>query len=235
MAKACATVAARMAVRSPGKIRGRGGDLEATLREAEAHQADRFLHTAATGAGDPGHRHRDGGARAGQGALGHGAHDFFADRAVTGDEFGRNADKLGLRCVGVGHEAAVHHVGRAGDGGQRRGDQTAGAAFRGGASRTPRTRQASSNAAASSSKAGEIMRGAFGGAIDGSARLTLPNIRSPRRPDGAHRWHRNRNPERSRPETAASLPEVACGRAGCCCGPTSINSAAPHGACWAIR
>ena len=42
----------------------------------------------------------------------------------------RHAEKLGLRRVGIGHEAAFEHRRGSGDVGQRGGDHAAGAGFR---------------------------------------------------------------------------------------------------------
>jgi hypothetical protein len=69
------------------------------------------------------------GRRAFQRALGHGLGDLGADRPGPRDQVRRDAEQLGLGLVGIGDETPFDHVGGAGDLGQGRGDQAAGAAL----------------------------------------------------------------------------------------------------------
>ena len=64
-------------------------------------------------------------------ALGHGLGGLAADRAVALERRRRHAEHRLLGLVAVGDEAALEHVGGAGDLGQGGGDEPAGAGFRG--------------------------------------------------------------------------------------------------------
>jgi len=55
----------------------------------------------------------------------------LADRPVRPDRFGRNAQEILFRLVGIDHEAALDHRGRPRNFRQEPRDQTAGAGFRG--------------------------------------------------------------------------------------------------------
>ena len=59
----------------------------------------------------------------------HRPRDLLAHRAVSFDQIRRHAEHLGLGVVGIGDEAALEHVRRAGHLGQHRRDQPAGAGF----------------------------------------------------------------------------------------------------------
>ena len=115
----------------------------------EMHEADGLGVAAAAGAGDAGDGDGDVGMGMRERTLGHGAGDGFADGAVLPDQGLGDAEALVLGRVGVGDEAALDHVGGAGDLGQQRRDQAAGAAF-GRGQPQPRARNASSRRAASS-------------------------------------------------------------------------------------
>ena len=95
------------------------------------HQADGLVGGPAAGTGDAGDGDGKLGRRAGERPFGHGLGDLGADGAVGLDEIRRNAEKLGLGGVRIGDEAAFEDVGRAGDFGQRGGDQAAGAGLGG--------------------------------------------------------------------------------------------------------
>ena len=99
---------------------------------AKMHEPDRLLHRSAPGTGNAGDGDGARGARISERAADHGAGHVLAHRAVPLDQPDRNAEHLALRRVRIGDEAALDHVGGAGDGGQRGGEQPAGAGFCGG-------------------------------------------------------------------------------------------------------
>jgi hypothetical protein len=70
--------------------------------------------------------------RVGECALRHGERHRLADGAVLGQHGLGHAQQLRLRRVGISDEAALDHVGGAGNLGEQPGDQSAGAALRGG-------------------------------------------------------------------------------------------------------
>ena len=96
------------------------------------HEPDRLVGRSAAGTGDAGDGDGEGGAGMGERTADHGAGDVLAHRAVALDQPDRNAEHLALRGVGIGDEAALEHVGSAGNGGEGGGEQAAGAGFGGG-------------------------------------------------------------------------------------------------------
>ncbi len=106
-----------------GIVAPRGGEMD------EPH---RLVRRPAVRPGDAGDGNGDGGAGMGQGAAHHGAGDVLAHRAVALDQPDRHAEHLALGGVGIGDEATLDHVRGAGNGGERRGHQAAGAGFGGG-------------------------------------------------------------------------------------------------------
>ena len=82
------------------------------------------------GSGDAGHGNRQVGGGVLQGALCHGAGHRLADRAVLLDQIAGHAQKIGLGLVRVSDKAALKDVRRAGNVGQRAGNQATGTAFR---------------------------------------------------------------------------------------------------------
>jgi hypothetical protein len=68
----------------------------------------------------------------GEGAADHGAGNVFAHSAVPLDQPDGHAEHLALRRVRIGDEAAIDHVGRAGNGGERGREQAACARLCGG-------------------------------------------------------------------------------------------------------
>ena len=95
------------------------------------HEPDRLVGAAAAGTGDAGDGHREIGARMRERAARHGLGGLPADRAVIVERRRRHAQHLLLGLVRIGDEAAIDHVRRAGDFGQRAGHQPAGAGFGG--------------------------------------------------------------------------------------------------------
>src|SRR6185436_6918847 len=98
--------------------------------DGDRHRADRLLRRAAARAGDAGDADADAGAGARANALGHRLRHRLADRAVLRDQRFRHARQLRLRAVAVAHHATLDVVRAAGDVGQPRHQQTAGARFR---------------------------------------------------------------------------------------------------------
>src|SRR5215471_18473666 len=105
------------------------------IGEGDVDKADGLVYIGAGAggwAGDSGDgdAERRSGARAD--AAGECAGDGFTDRAVGGDEFGRDVGEGGLESVAV-DDGATEEVARASrDGGEARGQETAGRAFGGG-------------------------------------------------------------------------------------------------------
>ena len=109
--KAWSTVAARMAVRSPGKtcrsviagvpVRASPNQTRPTGLSALPPEGPATPVTATAMAA----RDRS------KGAVRHRGGNLFADRPMGLDQWHRHADHLVLGLVGVGDEAAVHHVG----------------------------------------------------------------------------------------------------------------------------
>ena len=114
----------RPARRSAGRRRRRASATR------DVRQPDRLLRRAAVGPGDPGHGRRDARPEPRAGALGHRPRDLGADRAMRGEDRRVDAEEVALRLVGVGHDAAEEVAARARHGGDRGGDQPAGARLR---------------------------------------------------------------------------------------------------------
>src|SRR6516164_1296173 len=109
------------AVDEPPVARG-GGEMD------EAH---RLIGAATAGAGDAGDGDREIDRRMGERARRHRLGGLAAHRAMTFQDRGGNAEHRLLGRIRIGDEAAVDHVGRPRDLGERARDQAAGAGFRG--------------------------------------------------------------------------------------------------------
>src|SRR6266545_478120 len=101
-------------------------------RAGEMHEPDRLAGRRAARPGDAGDRDREIDRRAGDGTLGHRFGGFAAHRAMIFERRRSDAEHRLFGFIAVGHEAALEHVGGAGDLGDDRGDEPAGAGFRGG-------------------------------------------------------------------------------------------------------
>ncbi len=106
-------------------------------RARHVHQPDRLGGRRAAGSRDAGAGDRNVGMRVRQRTLGHRARHGLAHRALLGDVCTRHAEKLDLRVIRIGDEAALDHLGRTRHLGQGRGDQPAGAGFRGRETKPP--------------------------------------------------------------------------------------------------
>ena len=99
----------------------------ALARASEVNEADRLRGRRPGGAGDAGDGEAELGGHPRERPFGHGPRHFRAHRAVVLDQCGIHAEKLRLGLVGVGDEAALHHVGSAGDFGETSREQASGA------------------------------------------------------------------------------------------------------------
>ena len=109
-----------------------GNRFAACHGEAEPHQPDRLFGRAAARSGNAGDGQRDAGARTGKRARRHLQRGLARHRAMGIERRAGNAEHLHLGFVGIGDEAAVDDIGRAGNVGERGGDHAAGAGFGGG-------------------------------------------------------------------------------------------------------
>ena len=96
------------------------------------HQANRLAGPAAARTCDAGDGDHEIGFCLAERAARHGLGGFAADGAVLAQDVRRHAQHLLLGRVRIGDEAAIEHVGRAGDLGERARHQAAGAGFGGG-------------------------------------------------------------------------------------------------------
>ncbi len=112
---------AALAVDQPAVARGGG----------EMHQPHRLAWYCAARASNAGDRHGDVGRGMGQRPLRHRLRGLPAHRAAAREHCGRDAEHLLLGLVGVGDEATLEHVRRAGHLGQRPSYEPAGARLRG--------------------------------------------------------------------------------------------------------
>ena len=106
----------------------------------EVYQADGFLGRSAAGPGDAGDRDRHVRVRVCNRAFSHRYRRRCADGAEFVERVVDDAEAFLLGVVRVGDEAALEHIRRACDLGQRAGDEAAGAAFGGGDLQTLRAR-----------------------------------------------------------------------------------------------
>ena len=116
--------------RSGGLEQGRGRG-PPRRGHADPDRSHRLGDRSSARPGNAGDRHRDRRARMRQRPFGHGPRDPGADGAMGRDQLGRDAEHPGLGVVGVGDEAALEPVARSRQRSAGRGDQAAGARFRG--------------------------------------------------------------------------------------------------------
>jgi coenzyme Q-binding protein COQ10 len=107
-------------------------ELPATRRGGEMHEPDRLAGDRAARSGNAGDRDSEIDRRVRERARCHGLRGLGAHGAVAREGRCRDPEHRLLGLVAVGDEAALEHVGGAGDLGERRGDEPASAGFRGG-------------------------------------------------------------------------------------------------------